>query len=192
MWIGHTAIPAIAPYARVPERSIEYASGLLAADAQSASALLAGEYALLQHSQPTLGDRIGDKLSLPLDDAARGLGVTLSLVVWRAFEHATPGALRVIEPIDWDNAEQFLQVDEELRRMDPRAMVESDDVIAMLQPEVARFVRKTVDATVRAYDEIDLDDVDAVYRLVLIEVLALSYAVMPPGGADGSGCAPSC
>lgn len=183
MWFGQSAIPAIAPYARVSVRSLELASETLAAYAGlSAEALVTGEFTRMQELQPTLGERIGRRLEMPLDDAARGLGVMLSMLVWLAFEHAAQGGIRIVQEEDWEHAEQVLKVDEDLRKDDPRAVIESDDIIAMHQPDIARFVRERVEATVRAYeDEIDMDDVDAVYRLVLVEVLALSYAVLPPG-----------
>lgn len=182
MWFSPTAIPAIAPYARVTVRSLDHASQTLSAyEGLSSEALVSSEFARMQQLQPTMGERIGRRLALPLDDAARGLGVTLSMLVWLAFEYQAQGGLGVVQDADWEHAEQVFKVDEDLRKNDPRAVIESDDIIAIQQPEIARFVRERVEATVRAFEEeIDVDDVDAVYRLVLVEVLALSYAVRPP------------
>jgi hypothetical protein len=178
VWLGHT---------RVSQQSLQFARRQIAAyDNRSPAELLAGEYVRLEQRQPTVGERLGSKLSAPLDDAARALGVNLALVVWRSFEHAAAGQLRVVQPADWELAEQFLRVDEELRKRDASAVVESDDVVAVLQPELAAYVRERVEATVRGCEELDLDDVDAVYRLILVQVLALSYAVEPPAGLAGS------
>ena len=53
----------------------------------------------------------------------------------------------------------------------------------MEQPELLEFVNEHVDATLEAHaDSIDVDDVHAIFRLVLIEILALSYAVQRPSG----------
>jgi hypothetical protein len=182
VWLSHTAIPDIPPYARLTARSLEDAARRLQTyEGLSAEALMLGEFSRFQASQPTIGERVARKLGGPIDDAARGLGVTLALLVWLAFEDASSAGIKVVEPSDWDHAEQWLQIDEDLRKGDPKAMIESDDIIASQQPEIARCVRERIDATVQAFaDEIDLDDVDAVYRMVLVEVLALSYALRPP------------
>lgn len=51
----------------------------------------------------------------------------------------------------------------------------------MEQPDVLAFVQEHLDAALEANaNEVDVDDVHTIYRVVLIEVLALSYAVRPP------------
>ena len=51
----------------------------------------------------------------------------------------------------------------------------------MEQPDVLAFVQEHLDAALEANaNEVDVDDVHEIYRVVLIEVLALSYAVRPP------------
>src|SRR5690349_3933304 len=80
-------------------------------------------------------------------------------------------------------ADELLTLDEELRRADPAESLDSDDVIAMEQPHVLAFVHEHIDATLDAHaEDIDVDDVHVVYRTVLVEVLALSYAVRRPDG----------
>jgi hypothetical protein len=79
--------------------------------------------------------------------------------------------------------EQLLTLDEDLRKADPAESLESDDVIAMEQPNVLLFVHEHVDVTLEAHaKDIDVDDVHVVYRVVLVELLALSYAVHRPDG----------
>jgi DNA-binding protein Fis len=66
---------------------------------------------------------------------------------------------------------------------DPEEPLETDDVIALEQPDLMGFVREHLDATLESHAQhIDVDDVSQVYQLVLIEVLALSYAVARPRG----------
>jgi hypothetical protein len=79
--------------------------------------------------------------------------------------------------------EELLTLDEELRRADPAESLDSDDVISMEQPHVVAFVHEHIDGTLDAHaEEIDVDDVHSVYRVVLVEILALSYAVRRPDG----------
>jgi hypothetical protein len=77
--------------------------------------------------------------------------------------------------------EEALQLDEQIRLSDPAEAVDSDDVVAMEQPDVLAFVHEHLDAALEANaEEVDVDDVHGIYHVVLIEVLALSYAVSPP------------
>ena len=53
----------------------------------------------------------------------------------------------------------------------------------MEQPHVLSYIHEHIDATLDAHaEEIDVDDVHTVYRVVLVEILALSYAVRRPEG----------
>ena len=66
-------------------------------------------------------------------------------------------------------------------------MLESDDVVAMGQPHLVSFVRDQVEAALEPDEDgeaadVDLDAVSAVYRAVLVEILALGQAVSPPRG----------
>jgi thiol-disulfide isomerase/thioredoxin len=66
-------------------------------------------------------------------------------------------------------------------------LLESDDVVAMGQPHLVGFVREQVEAALEPDEDgdaadVDLDAVSAVYRAVLVEILALGQAVAPPRG----------
>ena len=77
--------------------------------------------------------------------------------------------------------EESLQLDEQIRLSDPAEAVDSDDVVAMEQPDILAFVHEHLDAALEANaGEVDVSDVHSVYRVVLVEVLALSYAVKAP------------
>jgi hypothetical protein len=74
-----------------------------------------------------------------------------------------------------------LLADEEMRRKDSKAVLESDDVIAAYQPAVWRWVLARVEATVLGCSgEVDMDEIDAVVRVVSVLLLVLSYAVVSP------------
>lgn len=81
--------------------------------------------------------------------------------------------------------EESLKLDEQIRLSDPAEAVDSDDVVAMEQPHMLAFVHEHLDAALEANaSEVDVDDVHAIYRVVLVEVLALSYAVRPPANVS--------
>jgi len=182
VWLGQTAIPPIARYARVSAPALEIAARRLATrDGTISTAKLSAEFAQCEREQPALAQWMGRALAIPGDDAARGLGASLAITIWNAFRLAVGDRLRRVTSEDCDAADQLLRIDEELRRGDAKVALESDDVIAQHQPEIARFVQARLEDTMTHFaNEIDIDDVDAMYRMLLVEVLALSYAVRPP------------
>ncbi len=183
MWVRRSAIRPVPSYARVTSRAIEAVRDSLADDDDEAREQLDDAFDRFERSQPTLATRIADELGRPLDETALALSYFLSLAVWLAFENAHGDHIDEISEQELTATEELLTLDEELRRADPAEALDSDDVIAMEQPHLLEFLHEHVDATLEAHaDDIDVDDVHVVYRAVLIEILALSYAVQRPAG----------
>jgi hypothetical protein len=183
VWVRSSAIRPVPPYARVPAHALDAVRDELAQDDDSARLQLDAAFDRFERSQPALAGRIAETLGQPLDETALALGYFLALSVWLAFERAHAGHLEEVRPQELAATEQLLELDETLRRADPAEALDSDDVVAMEQPHLLEFVHEHVDATLEAHaDEVDVDDVHQVYRAVLIEILALSYAVTRPSG----------
>lgn len=155
----------------------------LADDDDEARVQLDEAFERFEHDQPLLAGYLAGSLGHPLDDTALALGYFLALTVWLSFERAYGGALRTVLESDISATDQLLTLDEELRRTTPEEALDSDDVIAMEQPALLEFVHEHIDATLESHaDDVNIDDVHTVYRTVLVEVLALSYAVRLPTG----------
>lgn len=155
--------------------------GDLAEDDELSREALDRAFSRFEDTQPALAKRVANALGRPIDETALALGYFLTLAVWLAFERAFEGRLIEVESDELDAAEQSLALDEELRRVDPAEAVDSDDVVAMEQPHLLSFVHEHVDTALEAHaGDVDVDDVHSVYRVVLIEVLALSQSVRPP------------
>jgi len=106
--------------------------------------------------------------------------------VWLGFDELFGARLGEVSEDDLAAVEASLALDAELRRDAPDDPVETDDVVAMEQPDVMRFVRDHVSvATEGLADRAEVDAIDEIYRLVLVETVALSYAVTPPERAAG-------
>jgi hypothetical protein len=134
-----------------------------------------------EQNQSSLAERVSRALNHPLDETALALGYFLSLSIWLSFERCFEARLDEVAGDQVAATEQSLALDEELRRVDPAEAVDSDEVIGMEQPHLVSFVHEHLDHALEAHaSEVDLDDVDAIYHLVLVEILALSYAVRPP------------
>ena len=155
----------------------------LADDDDAARTQLDEAFERFERTQPALATHVADALGKPLDETALALGYFLALAVWLAFEQAHGKHIDEVKEQELHATEQLLSLDEDIRRTDPAEALDSDDVIAMEQPQLLEFVHEHIDATLETHaDDIDVDDVHVVYRIVLVEILALSYSVQRPAG----------
>jgi hypothetical protein len=185
VWVRRAAIRPVPLYARVPAGVLGEIENDLADNDEITQDRLDTAFARFEATQPAIANRVARALSRPLDETALALGYFLTLAVWMSFERNFERRLEQVGDDQMEAAEQSLALDEELRRVDPAEAVDSDDVVAMEQPDVLWFVHEHLDNALEAHDgEVDVDDVHAIYRVVLIEVLALSYAVRPPEHYD--------
>lgn len=181
MWVRRAAIRPVPSYAQVPLRALAEVEESLAEDDEEARQKLDEAFTRFEQTQPALAERITDALSGPLDETALALGYFLTLAVWLAFDAVFGSELEEVTETALAGVEEALKLDEQIRLSDPAEAVDSDDVVAMEQPDVLTFVHEHLDAALEANaNDVDVDDVHAIYRVVLIEVLALSYAVRPP------------
>ena len=183
MWVRRSAIRPIPRYARLPESSIQGLEATFSAADAHAQQLARASYERLTQQQPALTAYLSRKLSASLDDTALALGHMLALAVYVGFEAFAGGTLRSLTPEAVAAADQALSADEELRRADPRDALDSEDIVAIDQPALVAFVNEHIERTLEQHAEaVDVDDVDVVFRAVLVEIVALSHAVPAPAG----------
>ncbi len=181
MWVRRAAIRPVPPYAQVPLRALSEVEEQLGQDDDEARERLDEAFTRFEQTQPALAERIEKTLNSPLDETALALGYFLTLAIWLAFDAMFGNALTEITETALTGVEESLQLDEQIRLSDPAEAVDSDEVVAMEQPDILSFVHEHLDAALEANaTEVDVEDVHAVYRVVLVEVLALSYAVKAP------------
>jgi len=183
VWVRGTAIRPVPSYAKVAESALDSVRRNLSEEDETVRSQLDEAFDRFEREQPALAAHIGDVLSSPLDETALALGYFLALVVWMTFERAHGSYLDEVTAESIQATEELLDLDEQLRRKDPSEAIDTDDVIAMEQPTLLEFVHEHLDATLEAHaEDVDVDDVHSVYRLVLVEILSLSYAVRKPAG----------
>jgi len=183
VWVRGTAIRPVPAYARVGSVVIDAIRDGLSEEDDEARAQLDEAFERFENQQPALATYIGDTLGEPLDETALALGYFLTLTVWLAFERAHGDHLGEADMESIQATEELVELDEQLRRADPAEAVDTDDVIAMEQPYLCEYVHEHIDGTLEAHaEDIDVDDIHTVYRLILVEILALSYAVRVPKG----------
>jgi hypothetical protein len=134
-------------------------------------------------AQPAVYAEVSGVLEQPLGDTARALGYFLSLTVWRVFQETYGRGVRTVSVDEILATTELLEFDGQLREDDPAGALETDDLITMEQPALMRFIHEQIQSALDAQDdEIDLDHLQAVYRMLMIELLSLSYAVRAPAG----------
>jgi hypothetical protein len=181
-FLQRAAIRPVAPHAVVDDASVGRVEASLDPGADLEAALDRG-YRELDRTQPTLAHFVSEAIATREDDVAQSLGYFLAVAVYLLFREAFPTRLGEIDADALSAAIDALQTDEELRAETADEVLESDDVIAMGQPAVLDFVQHHLREAVEvAGARADLAQLDDVYRLVLIEVIALSQCVTPPDG----------
>ncbi len=176
------------PYARVPEQVLERVEESLTASEGVGIDLFSEKLALFEEAQPALSARVTSTLARPMGETPLALGYFLSLSVWMSFDLLFGARVRQVTEEEVQAAMEALQLDEELRQEAPDEALETDDVIAMEQPELVDYIREHIDVALEADPiGVEVEEVDVIYRMVLLLVVALSYAVDPPPAAPDGG-----
>lgn len=183
MWVRSAAIRPVPAHAVLSREALEGVEEWLGDDEITTEARLTEIFERLEERQPALAERLGTAFSRCRDEVAEALGYFLGLTMFRAFEEVFGERLGTATPEVLAGAEEALTLDEELRGGDPAEAVDSDDVVAMEQPHVVTYIHEHIDTALELHaDSVDVDAVHAMYRVLLVELLALSYAVDAPVG----------
>ncbi len=190
MWIRGAAIRPVPPHAVVEPRILAEVE----ADVGESESheMLTRWQARYEAEQPAMADRLTTLLDSPLDDTALAVGFFLEIVIYATFVRAFAARLRPVSSDLLHATEESVSVEEELRADHPEEPLEVDDVLRAEQPAIVNFIQDHIDAVLETSDDddavgldvagggVDVDDLQRVYRHVMISVLTLSHAVMPP------------
>lgn len=186
MWVRGAAIRPVPPYAVVGRDVLDVVEENLAANGVGTKTELDDAFTRFETTQPALSGVAAHVLSRPLDETALALGYFLTIAVWLAFEKAFATRLHEVTDDEAAAAEAALALEEELRASHANEPLDLEDVMAIEQPNILAFVNEHVEAALEPGDpeasDVDVDDVHAVYRSVLVLTLALSHAVVPVTG----------
>ena len=183
MFLRKAALRPVPRHAVVDEHFVQLVEAQLDAHEDNLQGVLDRGYAELDRRQPALSEWLAEQLAAGNDELVQSLGYFLVVTVFMAFREAFPTRLEEVDERSLQIALETLSVDEELRANDPTETLDSDDVVAMGQPAVLDFVQHHVEEAVeQAEGEVELGELDSVYRALLVEVIALSHAVTGPRG----------
>ena len=194
MWVRGAAIRPVPAYAVVDREVLDRLEEELAENGLSPRSDLDDAFGRFETTQPALAHSAAQVLARPLDETALALGYFLTIAVWLAFERAFGARLCEVDDQAFEAAHSALALEEELRATHSDEPLELEDVMAIEQPGILAFVNEHVEAALEPGDgqqsgggreprDVDVDDVHAVYRNVLVMTLALSHAVLPASGA---------
>ncbi len=194
MWVRGAAIRPVPRWAVVAASTLEEIERELGDDSQAGRDRLDAAFARFETTQPNLADAVSQVLAKPLDETALALGYFLSIAIWLAFERTFgQERLRVVTEDALEATREAIALEEELRAADGQEPFDLDDVVSTEQPNVLRFVHEHVDSALDPagdHDEkgreVEVDDVHAVYRAVVLLTLCLSHAVVPLDASRGS------
>lgn len=186
MFLRKAALRPVPRWAVVDEEVIATVEASLEDDEKNLQESLDRGYSELDRLQPAIALWMADELSRVRDELVQSVGYFLSVTVYLAFREAFPTRLREVDEGMLQIAEATLAADEELRAEDPMEILDSDDVLAISQPSLVAYVQHHVgEALDQGEGEVDLDELDRVYRALLVQVIALSHAVASPTGELG-------
>ncbi|OQX66857.1 MAG: hypothetical protein B6A08_18370 [Sorangiineae bacterium NIC37A_2] len=186
MWVRKSSIRPVPTYAKISAATLRAVRDELV-EGEAPGEALDAAFERFEESQPALAESLSELLERPYTEATLALAYFLSLSLWLAFERAYGRDLAPVLEQELQATSDLLELDEELHRSDATDTLESDDVISMEQPEIIRFIHEHVEATLDVHaDSVELSELETVYRAVLVEALALSYAVRPPLGVAGT------
>ncbi|CAN5809516.1 hypothetical protein BH11MYX4_BH11MYX4_47940 [soil metagenome] len=187
MWVRGAAIRPVPHYAVVDREVLDRIEEELAENGSSPKPDLDDAFSRCEQTQVALAQMAAVTLARPLDETALALGYFLTIAVWLGFERAFGARLCEVTDQELEAAESALTLEEELRAAHAHEPLDLDDVMAIEQPGILAFINEHVEAALEPGEgeprEVDVDDVHAVYRCVLVMTLALSHAVSPASGA---------
>ncbi len=187
MFLHKAALRPVPSYAIVDSEAIESLERTLEESRRGGLQRALDEgYRDLDRKHPELATWLAAHVSGRRDELAQSLGYFLVVAVYLAFREAFPRGLAAVDERALHLALATLEADEELRANDPGEVLETDDIVAMGQPALVEFVQTHLsEALEQAANETSLEDLDDVYRAVLVEIIALSHAVRTPAGYAG-------
>ena len=186
MILQKAALRPVPPYAIVDANTLHALELTLDENEAQLQEILDRAFGDMDRRQPTIAGWLSDSLAQTDDELVQSLGYFLIVTVYLAFREAFPVRLTEVDDNALEMASATLEIDEEIRAADPTEILDSDDILAMSQPSVLAYIQHHIDEALgQAEEEINIEELEHMYRSILIQVIALSHAVTSPSGELG-------
>lgn len=180
MFVQPVALPPVPEFARVaPAVLTKVLSRMLGGDSAALTLALDDGFRAMEQHQPSLAEFVSNELSQVDGQRLSAVAYFLSVLVHQAFGEAFGERVGRVEPNDLAQTVDRLVTDGQLRTQGD-TVTYSEDAIALGQPALVSLLRSEIDRVLdEAPDESRTPDVDALYEMLLVELLALTNAVAP-------------
>jgi len=183
MWLGSSSIRPVPAYARLGQAALDQVREELLLLSEESEDSLDEAFSGFERQQPAVYGLVSEILEGPVGETTQALGYFVSLAIWLAFEQRHGRALKEVSQSELAATAELLDFDAELRDQQQTPNLATDDIVFIQQPDIMQFVVEQIESTMEsAGTEIAEQELKSIYRMLLIEVLSLSYAVEAPAG----------
>ncbi len=186
MYLRKAALRPVPGHAVVDEHAVRAVDDTLDQEEQDLQDWLDRGLRSLEHEQPVLSDWLEAQIDAAEHALAQSLGFFLAVSIYVIFKEAFPTRLFSVDDAALELALTTLDMDAALRADDPREALATDDVVTLGQPAVMAYLQHHIEQALEQLDDAaEAHHLEAVYRAILAEVVALSHAVAAPDGSRG-------
>lgn len=180
MFVQAVALPPVPEFARVAPAVLTSVLSRMLGDPDSLTALLDDGFRRMERTQPALAEYVSNELAVVEAPRLSAVAYFLAVLVHQAFDEAFGERVGRVQPVDVHQTLDRLATDGVLRMQGSERITYSEDAIALGQPAVVSLLRAELDRIVEeAPDEARSVGIDALYEMLLVELLALTHAVAP-------------
>ncbi len=180
MFVQSVALSPVPEFARVPPAVLTHVLSRMLGEPDALVHMLDDGFRRMERSQPSLAEFVSNELSQVDGPRISAVAYFLAVLVHQAFEEAFGQRLGRVQLSDLTQAVDRLVTDGQLRTQGGDTITYSEDAIAIGQPALVALLRSEID---RALDEAPEEartlSVDALYEMLLVQLLALTSAVAP-------------
>ena len=182
MFLHQSALKPVPTFARI-EGDMLAAVEEMFGDDDELQQELDQAFAVFERKQPAVADFLAGQLAETEDELLQSLGYYLAIAIFIAFDETFPTRLNEVSMDALAFYDATLQADEDYRASLEDSSIDTDDVVAMTQPSLVEFLQHHItEAVDQAEGEVDMDELEIIYRAILVQIVALSHGVRSPEG----------
>jgi hypothetical protein len=180
MFVQPVALPPVPAFARIAPSVLTQVLSRMLGDPDALVSVLDDGFRAMESRQPSLAEFVSNELAQVEGPRLSAVAYFLAVLVHQAFDEAFGARVGRVQASDVAQTVDRLVTDGQLRTQGSEAVTYSEDAIALGQPALVSLLRSEIDrALEEAPDEARTPSIDALYEMLLVELLALTSAVAP-------------
>lgn len=179
MFVPRVALPPVPEFARVAPVVLTSVLSRMLGDSSALTRVLDEGFRAMERNQPSLAEFVSNELAQVEGPRLSAIAYFLSVLVHQSFDEAFGARVGCVPASDLAQVVDSLVTDGELRTQGD-TVTYSEDAIALGQPALVALLRSEIDRVLdEAPDESRTREVDTLYEMLLVELLALTGAIAP-------------